>query len=89
MVEGAACPISTSLLFYINSVSTYYIKKICTVFYPLKEIFSQFLLVYKKQKVDKKTDKEIFVSISPFRKIKHPLFNRNFNCSCQFLPTSH
>ena len=53
---------------------------------------SQVINIYKalsKQKVDKKTDKEIFVSVSPFRKIKHPLFNRNFNCRCQLLPTSH
>lgn len=42
MVKGAACPISTSLLFYINSVSTYYINKICAVFYPLKELIIKF-----------------------------------------------
>ena len=42
MVEGAACPIPTSLLFYINSVSTYYINKICAVFYLLKELIIKF-----------------------------------------------
>ena len=58
MVEGAACPVFTSLLFYINSVSTYYINKICAVFYPLKELIIKFShsssLSIKSRKLTKK-----------------------------------